>query len=188
MPKEPWRVICPNLKCRRKIEEPVLLSNLSITPAEQYYACPRCFTKLNVNATRVNLRGLFPTVSGLIILAWVSCLTIQEMTLGNRDIALIFFDSRTGETVGLGIGMKIVYYFLMGVALLFLGLYTFLRRRSESIDSHLGTTAPEKEEGPSECPYHFTFLKKFDQNTSLPDECLRCPRMLECFGARIYKT
>jgi len=188
LPKEPWRAICPNLNCHRKIEEPVLLNNLSITPAEQYYACPHCFMKLNVHTTRVNLGGLFLTVSGLIILAWVSCLTIQEMTLGNRDIVLIFFGLRTGEIVGLGIGMKVVYYFLIGVALFFLGLCTFLRRRSESINSHLGAAAPEKEEGPSECPYHFSFLKKFDQNTSIPDECLRCSRMLECFGARTYNT
>ncbi len=188
LPKESWRGICPNLKCHRTIEEPVLLNNLSITPVEEYYACPNCFTRLNVYTTRMNLGGLCLTVSGLIILAWVSCLIIQEMTWGNRDVVLIFFGSRTGENISLGIGMKVVYYFLIGLALLILGLATFLRRRSEAIESHLGAATPEKEEGPSECPYHFGFLRKRNKNTSIPDECLKCSRMLECFGARIYNT
>ena len=36
-------IICPNPKCHNKIKEPILLT----TPAEHYYACPRCFIKLN---------------------------------------------------------------------------------------------------------------------------------------------
>ena len=50
MPKESGVVICPNPKCHRKIEEPILLNNLSITPAEQYHACPHCFIKLDADA------------------------------------------------------------------------------------------------------------------------------------------
>jgi len=42
-------VICPNPKCRRKIEDPILLNILSATPAEQYYACPHCFIKLDAD-------------------------------------------------------------------------------------------------------------------------------------------
>ena len=50
MPNEFGVIICPNPECRRKIEEPILLSDLSVTPAEQYYACPHCFIKLDANA------------------------------------------------------------------------------------------------------------------------------------------
>ena len=39
-------VVCPNPKCGREIEETILLTNLSVTPEEQYDACPHCFTKL----------------------------------------------------------------------------------------------------------------------------------------------
>lgn len=49
MPKEPEVIICPNPNCHRKIE-PILLNNLSTTPAEQYYACPNCFIKLDADA------------------------------------------------------------------------------------------------------------------------------------------
>ena len=50
MPKESGIVICPNSKCHREIEDPILLNNLSITPAEQYRACPHCFIKLDGDA------------------------------------------------------------------------------------------------------------------------------------------
>ncbi len=44
-------VVCPNPKCGKEIEEPILLTNLSVTPAEQYDACPHCFTKLEPKTT-----------------------------------------------------------------------------------------------------------------------------------------
>ena len=50
MPSESGVVICPNPKCHRKIEEPVLLNNLSTKPVEQYHACPHCFIKLDADA------------------------------------------------------------------------------------------------------------------------------------------
>jgi len=43
-------IVCPNPRCHREIEEPILLNNLSKTPAEQYYACPHCLIKLNTEA------------------------------------------------------------------------------------------------------------------------------------------
>ena len=49
-PNESGVIICPNPKCRSKIEEPILLNNLSTTPAEQYHVCPRCFIKLGEEA------------------------------------------------------------------------------------------------------------------------------------------
>ena len=50
MPPKSGVIICPNPKCHRKIEEPILLNNLSKTPAEQYYACPHCLIKLETEA------------------------------------------------------------------------------------------------------------------------------------------
>lgn len=39
-------VVCPNPKCKREIEEPIFLTILSVTPPKQYEACPYCFAKL----------------------------------------------------------------------------------------------------------------------------------------------
>jgi len=46
-------ITCPNLKCHRKIEEPILLSNLSTSQIEQYYACPYCFIQLDPISTQL---------------------------------------------------------------------------------------------------------------------------------------
>jgi len=72
---------------------------------------------------------LFPIVFGLIVMAWVGWLIWYDMTTWSKDIALIFFGSRTGEAISLGIGMKIFDYFLIGVAFPLLGLFILLRKR-----------------------------------------------------------
>ncbi len=175
-------IICPSIKCRRKIEEPILLNNLSTTPAEQYPACPYCFTKVNTNVKQANLAGSLLTAFGSIILAWVGWLTWYDVTVWNKDLFLIFFGSRTGEAISLGIGMKVIYYFLIGLALLVPGLCSFLRRRSKAVKLHPSTTIPEKEKGLSKCPYYFGYIKKLDKDLYTPDECLRCSRIRECRG------
>jgi len=42
--------VCPNPKCHSKIEEPVLLNKWATAAEEQYYACPHCFIKLDMDA------------------------------------------------------------------------------------------------------------------------------------------
>ena len=39
-------VVCPNPRCRREFEDPILLTILSVTPPKQYEACPYCFANL----------------------------------------------------------------------------------------------------------------------------------------------
>jgi len=80
-----------------------------------------------------NLASLLLTAFGSIILAWIGWLTWSDITVWGKDVALIFFGSRTGETISLGIGMKVIHYLLIGVALLLSGLLTFLRRRRSKV-------------------------------------------------------
>ena len=39
--------VCPNPKCGKAFEEPLLLRNLSKSPTERYYVCPHCINKLD---------------------------------------------------------------------------------------------------------------------------------------------
>ena len=84
-----------------------------------------------LRAPAPNLASLFLTGFGSIILAWVGWLIGYDMTVWGKDINLILFGSRTGEAISLGIGVKAIHYFVIGSALLLLGLLTFLRRRSK---------------------------------------------------------
>jgi hypothetical protein len=47
MPKEYELFTCPNPECHEKIEEPIVVSDVSRTRVERYYACPHCFIKLD---------------------------------------------------------------------------------------------------------------------------------------------
>jgi len=77
--------------------------------------------------------SLFLIAFGSTILAWVGWLTWYDINTWGKDLALIFFGSRTGETISLGIGMKVIYYFLIGLTLLLSGSITLLRRRRRKV-------------------------------------------------------
>jgi len=70
---------------------------------------------------------------GSTILAWVGWLTWHDITIYGKDLALIFFGSRTDEAISLGIDMKVIYFFLIGLASLLIGLFTILRRKRSRI-------------------------------------------------------
>jgi hypothetical protein len=48
LPKELELITCPNPECQEKIRELIVVSDVSTKPVERYYACPRCFFKLDV--------------------------------------------------------------------------------------------------------------------------------------------
>jgi len=110
MPNESGVVICPNPKCHRKIEEPILLSDLSVGPAEQYFACPHCFIKLDVISTQPQK---------------------QEEEKKKKEEPPV--------------------------------------------------KPPEKKEkGPSRCAGYLGYLATFPGNKPIPQECLICPKVLNC--------
>jgi len=76
-----------------------------------------------------SLVGLLLAAFGSAILAWVGWLTWYDITTWSKSLALIFFGSRTSEAISLGIGMKVIYYLLIGSALLLSGIFAFLRKR-----------------------------------------------------------
>jgi len=108
-----------------------------------------------------NLVGLFLMAFGSFILTWIGWLTWYDMTSWDKDIVLIFFGSRTGEAISLGIGMKVIYYFLTGLTLLLTGAVTFLRKQNK-------------------CPHHFGYLANLPKNVPLPQECLICLKVADC--------
>ena len=78
-----------------------------------------------------NLTSSLLTATGSLILAWVCWLTLYDMSVWGKNIPLIFLGSRTGEFISLGIGMKVIYYFLIGLALFITGLLTYLKNRNK---------------------------------------------------------
>jgi len=110
-------------------------------------------TKLNLSHLLPNVAGLFLAASGSIILVWVGWLTWYDMTSWGKDILLIFFGSRTGEAISLGIGMKVIHYFLISLTLLLSGLLPFLKRRSKFL-------------------HHFGYLASLPKNVHIPQDLM----------------
>ena len=79
-------------------------------------------TRLRSHLIEVSLIG-----AGLILLAWVSWLVWIDISYWVKDIGTIFFGSRTGEPISLGIGMTVFNYFLISMALIGTGGVFFLR-------------------------------------------------------------
>jgi len=79
-------------------------------------------------------------------LAWAGWLTWYDLTVWgkawNKDIALIFFGSRTGEAISLGLGMRVIYYFLISLALIISGTFTFLRNSRKASELHPSRPLP----------------------------------------------
>lgn len=86
-------------------------------------------SKLDFLRSLPNLIVLGLVVSGVVILAWVGQITLNDMSVWNKDIGAILFGSRTGEAISLGVGMTLIYYLLIGVSLTAAGFVFFLRNR-----------------------------------------------------------
>ena len=141
MRNESGVIICPNPKCHREIEEPILLNNLSITPAEQYYACPYCFIKLDANAE--NEEDI-----------------TQESTPNppvhpslEKILDVISDQSQKEEK----------------------------EKEKKKKEEEPPVKPPKKEEkGPSGCPHNFGYLANRPKNAPIPQECLICPKIVDC--------
>ena len=131
-------IVCPNPKCRRKIEEPILLSDLSTAPAERYYACPHCFVKLDVdiendeNITQESASGppLRPSLEKVL-----DIISAQPQ-----------------------------------------------KQKEEKKKKEEPPVKPpeKKEKGPSKCAGYLGYLASLPKNKPIPQECLICPKVLDC--------
>ena len=68
-------------------------------------------------------------VAAALVLGWVGSLVWNDISVWGKDIGTIFFGSRTGEPISLGIGMAVIHYFAIGMALLGCGIFVFIRNQ-----------------------------------------------------------
>ncbi len=99
---------------------------------------------------------------GVITLAWVGQLALHDRIRWGKDVTCIFFSSRTAEYLfpTLGIDMRVIHYFLIGLALLLFGLAVFVRTRG--------------------CPHNFGYWANQPKKATMPKKCITCPKAAEC--------
>lgn len=159
-----------------------------------------------------NIIVLFLVASAALILAWIGWLTWTDMTQWSKDIGNIFFGSRANEAISLGIGMTVIHYFLISMALLAAGLVLFLRNRigatkpqhamrikpqkveAKTNEVTSAVESPVKEENAaareerffSGCLHHFGYLSSRPKGSPIPQECIICQRLGDCMVATVY--
>jgi len=69
-------------------------------------------------------------IFGLIMLVWIGNLTLTDVALYSKSLDVVLFQSRTGEIIDLGIGMRVLYYYVIGFLLLLMGAVLNSRLRS----------------------------------------------------------
>ncbi|MEJ2272479.1 MAG: hypothetical protein P8X91_08400 [Candidatus Bathyarchaeota archaeon] len=77
---------------------------------------------LNQLRTPWNLSILILTLFGWTILVLVGQIIWVDLTYWSKDLTTILFGSRIGEAISFGIGMKLIYYLIIGVFLIFTSL------------------------------------------------------------------
>ena len=152
MSKESGVVICPNPKCHRKIEEPILLNNLSTTPAEQYQACPHCFIKLDADAKKdedtkqesTRIPSTHPSLEKVL-----DAISSQPQTEIEEN------EEKKEEEPPV--------------------------KPPKKEEEEPPVKPPEKEgKGPSGCTHHFGYLTNRPRDAPIPQECLTCPKIVDC--------
>jgi len=89
----------------------------------------RALERSNPNYITINIgTGTFTSIYQL---AETKRLTWYDIATWRKSLALIFFGSRTGEAISLGISMKVIYYSLIGVVLFLLGMFMLFRKRGK---------------------------------------------------------
>lgn len=194
MSEESLIVTCPNPKCRREIEQPILLTILSLTPPKEYEACPYCFSKLGPEAPREQ-----KDVSESIV--------DQEETAQKEYKSNIFVNSVLEKVKDSG------PRFLQRVKALIpdsegsqkekkekpeeLQAEAFARKEEEKATKKESKTesfvkkdqpkeksktepSAKKDDESSSCPESFGYLANRPADTPIPSQCLICPKMVDC--------
>ena len=101
-------------------------------------------------------------ILGTTTFLWLFQLIWKDIFFWNKDLTLIFFGSRTGEPISLGIGFRVVHYFFIGLALILMGTVLLLHNFRS-------------------CPFYFGYLGSIYKKNNISLKCcFKCPLEKDC--------
>ena len=65
---------------------------------------------------------------GLLLLIIVGVVIWTDITIWQKELTVIFFENRTNQIIGLGIGLQLIHYYISSVILIAMGLSIFTLR------------------------------------------------------------
>jgi hypothetical protein len=186
-------VVCSNPKCRREIEEPILLTVRSVTPPAQYNACPYCFTKLETESTTEQDEIPEPTVEQEEFMeeetetSQPDDTVLEEAKDSNprflqRFKALIPNSDKSQDDEIEKLEEPQAEPFVSEDE----DEMAEEEPETESVIDEEPEVAPKiespakKEGGSPGCPEHFGYLANRPPDTPIPQQCLVCTKMVDC--------
>ena len=167
MPKKS-SVVCPNPKCGKKFEEPILLNVLFVDPPTKYEACPYCFTNLEEFAPIKEEPTKLPKETE-------SKATAEQI---KESSASVF--GRVRSMIP-NIGKKEEIEEIQNKPVVSKKeepapkIKNAVRKEEEKKPA-----SPKKEDSQSGCPESFGYLANRPKDEPIPQSCLMCPRMVDC--------
>jgi hypothetical protein len=142
-------------------------------------------SKLGLSRLMPHMLVLSLVGAGSILMAWVGWLTWIDISQYSKDIGSIFFGSRTGEAISLGVGMTVLHYFLISLSLIGAGVVLFLKNRILAVRPELSlrTKAP-KVDTPTSTPAYQTYNQINNQTNNESTELKSTTTKEETAAAR----
>lgn len=175
--------LCPNPECRKIFQKPIVLTDLSKTPARVHPACPHCgFDLERASPFRGQKK---PKMVVEVPPSPKKSSVIEDASYVEKQKRLEepMVSVRTPEPAN-SVGLTEI----PGKPTIAVETQELPEVPSEGIEApripkeeHPPTISSKQMEAkPSGCPKFFGYLKRIPKNASLPDECFRCPKMVEC--------
>ena len=172
-------IICPNPKCRKEIKEPILLTVRSVNPTKQYEACPYCFAKLEAYVEQE--QQIAPELAE----AEQEVFEQDEESSSNQSVNSVLEKVKVSGP-----------NFLDRVKALIPKSNGSEKEKQEKIEEYKAKPSKkekkemeevskikpstEKENRFSGCPQSFGFLAKRPKDTPIPQQCMLCPKIVDC--------
>jgi hypothetical protein len=195
-------VVCPNPRCGREFEEPILLTILSVTPPKQYEACPYCFAKLEQEVPIEQNEVPEPTIKQKIV---------PEPTVEQKETIIVDEEEETAVNQSVNTVLEKVKDSAPSFFKKFKSLIPsnngLKKEKKEKTKEPQAEPAVKKEKAPKEkpktepnlkkeeqkpepsankedgssgCPETFGYLANRPKNVPIPQGCLICPKMVDC--------
>ena len=190
-------VVCPNPKCKREIEEPILLTIHSVTPPKKYEACPYCFAKMEQELPFEQEIVPEPTE-----VEHEEVMDESEEARSNMSVNPVLENVKVSRPS-----------FLKKVKALFPNSNgsqkekqkkteefqtkpssikenepvindepraEILFKEEETEEASIIESSPEKEKKSSGCPETFGYLARRPKDAPIPQQCMFCPKIVDC--------
>ncbi len=185
-------VVCPNPRCRREFEEPILLTILSVTPPKQYEACPYCFANLEqvspieqkaVTEPRVEQEEAIEKDEEEETAANLSVNAVLEKVMDSAPRFFKKVKSLIPNTNGSKKEKKEKTKEPQAEPTVKEEKAPKKKPKTESNvkkEKQKPEPSANKEDGSSGCPETFGYLANRPKDVPIPQGCLTCPKMVDC--------